>query len=92
MRLLSDPEQGLLVVPVSEEQKAAAVQQGESKSLQFMMSFSMGDYEAMKRLVEPGSCIMPDRHAQQHAAGGRSRAAAAPAAEPERQGKRSRHG
>jgi hypothetical protein len=67
VRLLCDPEEGVMVVPVSEEQKAAAAQKGEGKALQFMMSFNMQDWEAMKLLVLADGCIMPHRG---HAAGG----------------------
>lgn len=75
MRLLCDPKEGVLAVPVSEEQKAAAAQQGEGKALQFMMSFNMQDWEAMKLLVRADACIMPHRgHAGAAAAGVRSRA------------------
>jgi hypothetical protein len=95
VRLLSDAEAGLLVVPVSDEQKAAAVQQGESRALQFMMSFSMQDWAAMKLLVAADSCIMPDRRAA-HAAGGsagvRSRGVGDESTQEQRQGKRARLG
>lgn len=61
VRLLSDPEQGLMVQPVTEEQKALAAQQGQGKALQFMMSFSMQDWADMKQLVPAARCIMPHR-------------------------------
>lgn len=50
-----------MAVPVSEQQRAAAVQQGEVQALQFMMAFNMQDWEDMKLLVPADSCIMPRR-------------------------------
>lgn len=68
VRLEADPELGLMVQPVSEEQKAAAAQQGQGKSLQFMMSFTMKDWEMMKLCVPEDDCIMPHRGQAQGAA------------------------
>jgi hypothetical protein len=95
VRVLSDPEEGLQVVPVTEEQKAAAAQQGQSKALQFMLSFDMEDWEAMKQLVPADSCIMPHRGhedgatpaagAGAGAGAGGSRSRPAPASEQQQQ-------
>lgn len=68
-----------MAVPVSEERKAAAAQQGQTHALQFMMGFNMQDWDDMKLLVPADSCIMPHRGQAGAAAGGaglvRSRAA-----------------
>lgn len=84
MRLLRSPELGLLVEPVSEQQKAAAQQQGQGQVLQFMMSFTMQDWADMKQLVPAGSCVMPHRGASS------SRAGARPDAEDVQPAKRAR--
>jgi hypothetical protein len=76
VRLVCDPAAGVLVVPVTEEQKAAAAQQGESKALQFMLSFGMSEWADMKQVVPADACLMPHRGttAAAAAAGGRGAA------------------
>lgn len=72
-----------MAVPVSEEQRAAAAQQGQVQALQFMMAFNMQDWEDMKLLVPADSCIMPRRGPA--AARGRSRPAPGSEADQEQQ-------
>jgi hypothetical protein len=74
-----------MAVPVSEEQRTAAAQQGQAQALQFMMSFNMQDWEDMKLLVPADSCIMPHRGAAPAPARGRSRPASGGAAEQQQQ-------
>lgn len=85
VRLVCDPQEGVMAVPVSEEQRTAAAQQGQAQALQFMMSFFMQDWEDMKLLVPADSCIMPHRGAAPAPARGRSRPASGGAADQQQQ-------
>lgn len=60
VRLLPSTDKGLLVEVVGAADKHAALQQGV-KPQQFMMSFTMRDWQIMKQLVPPHACMMPHR-------------------------------
>jgi len=69
VRLLSNADTGLIVQAVSKAEKDAAAMQGLTKPQQFMVSFTMEDYEVMRQFVQPSQCLMEHRAPQtEHAA------------------------
>jgi hypothetical protein len=90
VQLLGCAASGVAVSPVSDEARASAQQRGAGGPQQFMMSFTMRDWEVMKQLVEPQECVMPDRsHHHDNSSGG---AAAAAAGQQPQASKRARRG
>lgn len=60
VQLLPNPDLGMMVRVVDASEKQAAMQQG-LKPQQFMMSFTMHDWQLMKQLVPTEACLMPHR-------------------------------
>eukprot|EP00775_Hariotina_reticulata_P011264 gene11264-11414_t len=91
VRLLSNVETGLTVQAVSKAEKDAAASQGLIKPQQFMVSFTMEDYEVMRKLVQPSQCLMDHRAPQaEHAVPASAAVAAGNGAQHNRAYKRAR--
>jgi hypothetical protein len=79
VQLLSSPERGLAVSPVDPSAARRGAGAPPCRPQQFMLTFTMADWQAMTQLVDPSECIMPDRSSR--GAGGGDGGAAADAAQ-----------